>query len=653
MMVRELHIGLLSLFISMGAVGYSQVKKEKLANASYDDMAYANAIELYENLAKKGYVNTSILQKLGDSYYFNGKLAQANQWYTELFEGEYKGKDLTVLPSEYYYRYAQTLKGVEDYKKSLEYMNAFAAMEQSDSRTALYNKNRDYLSHIENHSDLYEVKALSINTEYSDYGGSMLGDDLVFTSARATSTVKDSQLHAWTNESYTSLYRVKVSPEGLGQPERFSTSLDSQVNDATAVFTADGNTMYFTRNNAKHNGKSKQNKEHTSMLKIYKAVKQGDGLWGQVEALPINSDNYNTAHPALSPDGKWLYFASDRPESIGESDLYRVALYTNGGYGPVESLGMGINTAGRESFPFISSDSQLYFSSNGHPGLGGLDVFVSKLYPDGTLGPVVNMGKPINSSMDDFGFYFDPKEKKGFLSSNRAGGHGSDDIYLVAEKPCTQIIEGKVYNKQTQAVLSDARVIISDAQYQYADTLRTNNRGYYNSELLNCGNKYRIKVEHPSYNTVEVVFNADPKPGIKTMDIGLEETIIPIDIDDDLFKTLDLEPIYFDFDSAVVRYDASIELMKVVELMKKYPKLKIDVRAHSDSKGNDAYNLKLSDRRAKATIDWMVKQGIAANRLSGRGYGETRLLNHCSNGVRCSELEHQENRRSEFIVIEK
>ena len=652
-MVRELHIGLLSLFISMGAVGYSQVKKEKLANESYDDMAYANAIELYENLAKKGYVNTSILQKLGDSYYFNGKLAQANQWYTELFEGEYKGKDLTVLPSEYYYRYAQTLKGVEDYKKSLEYMNAFAAMEQSDSRTALYNKNRDYLSHIENQSDLYEVKSLSINTEYSDYGGSMLGDDLVFTSARATSTVKDSQLHAWTNESYTSLYRVKVRPEGLGEPERFSTNLDSQVNDATAVFTADGNTMYFTRNNAKHNGKSKQNKEHTSMLKIYKAVKQGDGLWGQVEALPINSDNYNTAHPALSPDGKWLYFASDRPESIGESDLYRVALYSNGGYGPVESLGMGINTAGRESFPFISSDSQLYFSSNGHPGLGGLDVFVSKLYPDGTLGPVVNMGKPINSSMDDFGFYFDPKEKKGFLSSNRAGGHGSDDIYLVAEKLCTQIIEGKVYNKQTQAVLSDARVIISDAQYQYTDTLRTNNRGYYNSELLNCGNKYRIKVEHPSYNTVEVVFNADPKPGIKTMDIGLEETIIPIDIDDDLFKTLALEPIYFDFDSAVVRYDASIELMKVVELMKKYPKLKIDVRAHSDSKGNDAYNLKLSDRRAKATIDWMVKQGIAANRLSGRGYGETRLLNHCSNGVRCSELEHQENRRSEFIVIEK
>jgi len=652
-MVRELHIGLLSLFISMGAVGYSQVKKEKLANESYDDMAYANAIELYENLAKKGYVNTSILQKLGDSYYFNGKLAQANQWYTTLFEGEYKDKDLTVLPSEYYYRYAQTLKGVEDYKKSLEFMNKFAQMEQSDSRTALYNKNRDYLSNIENHSDLYEVKALSINTAYSDYGGSMLGDNLVFTSARATPTVKDSQLHAWTNESYTSLYRVKVTPEGLGEPERFSTSLDSQVNDATAVFTADGNTMYFTRNNAKHNGKSKQNKENTSMLKIYKAVKQGDGQWGQVEVLPINSDNYNTAHPALSPDGKWLYFASDRPESIGESDLYRVALYSNGGYGPVESLGVEINTAGRESFPFISSDSQLYFSSNGHPGLGGLDVFVSKLYPDGTLGPVVNMGKPINSSMDDFGFYFDPKEKKGFLSSNRVGGYGADDIYLVAEKPCTQIIEGKVYNKQTQAVLSNAKVIISDAQYQYTDTLYTNNRGYYNSELLNCGNKYRIKVEHPSYNTVEVVFNADPKPGIKTMDIGLEETIIPIEKDNDLSKILNLEPIYFDFDSAVIRYDASIELMKVVELMKKYPKLKIDVRAHSDSKGNDAYNLKLSDRRAKATIDWMEKQGIAANRLSGRGYGETRLLNHCSNGVRCSESEHQENRRSEFIVIEK
>lgn len=652
-MVRKRNIGLLCVLLCLVTTGYSQIRKEKLANETFDHMAYADAITLYETLANKGYVNTSILQKLGDSYYFNGKLPQANQWYATLFEGTYKDKDNASLPSEYYYRYAQTLRSVEDYKKAQEYMNHFATIEQGDSRATLYNKNRDYLSHIENQADLYELKLLAINSPYSDYGATMLGSDLIFTSARGTEHVSGNKLHPWTNESYTSLYRSRVDTQGISEPEPFSTHLDSSVNDATAVFTQDGKTMFFTRNNSKNNGKSKQNKAHTSMLKIYKTVKQGDGQWGPVEVLSINSDNYNTAHPALTPDDKWLYFASDRSESLGESDLYRVALYTNGSYGPVENLGPAINTAGRESFPFISSDYQLYFSSNGHPGLGGLDVFVTKLYPDGNLGPVVNVGKPINSSMDDFGFYFDPKQKKGFVSSNRSGGLGSDDLYLVAEKPCTQILEGKVYDKNTQKALANARVIISDGLYQQIDTLYTNNRGYYTSELLSCGNKYRIKAESPSYNTVEIVFHADPKPGLKTVDIGLEAQEIPIEVNDDLFKILHLEPIHFDFDSAAIRYDATIELMKVVELMKKYPKLKIDVRSHTDSKGKDAYNLTLSNRRAQSTITWMIEHGIESNRLTGRGYGETRLLNKCSNGVRCSDLEHQENRRSEFIVIEK
>lgn len=652
-MIKELNIGLLSLMLCLGTTGYSQIKKEKRANEQFDHMAYANAIELYETLANKGYINTSILQKLGDSYYFNGKLQQANQWYALLFDGSYKDKELATLPSEYYYRYAQTLKSVEDYKKSQAFMDQFAAKEQEDSRALLYTKNRDYLSHIEQQSEVYELKLLSLNSPYSDYGGSILGSEFVFTSARETPTAKGSDIHAWTNESYTSLYRAQVDAHGLSEPKRLIVGVDTDVNDATAVFTQDGTTMYFTRNNAKKNGKSKQNKQHTSMLKIYKAVKQGDGQWGQVEELSINSDNYNTAHPALTPDDKWLYFVSDRPESLGESDLYRMSLYANGEYGSVENLGATINTAGRESFPFISSDYQLYFSSNGHPGLGGLDVFVAKLYPDGNLGPVVNMGKPINSPMDDFGFYFDPKQKKGFVSSNRIEGQGSDNIYLVAEKPCHQVIEGKVYDKNTQKVLTDVTLTLSDAQYQLLDTLHINNQGYYTSSPLNCGSKYRIKVESPAYNTVEVVVQADNTGGVKTMNIGLEPQEIPIEVNDDLFKTLSLEPIHFDFDSNFIRYDAAIELMKVVELMKKYPKIKIDIHAHTDSKGNGAYNLNLSNRRVEATIGWMIDHGIEANRLSGRGYGATRLLNKCKKGVRCTNEEHQQNRRCEFIVLEK
>lgn len=651
-MIKQMkQLGILGLVFSYSVAGFSQVGKEKQADKNFDRMAYVDAIKVYQRIAEQGYVNSSVLQKLADAYYFNGKLVEANRWYTELFEGSYEDKDLSKISSEYYYRYAQTLKAAQDYKKSQEMMDRFATLEQEDSRTDLYTKNREYLAHIENQSDRYDIQPLEINSVYSDYGGTILDNVFVFTSARATDYEKGNQIHSWTNESYTSLYRSVIGPNGFESPVLFAPEINSDVNDATAVFTKDGKTMYFTRNNAKPSGKSKQNKDQISLLKLYKAVKQSDGKWGQVEELPFNSDNFNTAHPALTPDDKWLYFVSDRKGTVGQSDLYRVARYEQGEYGPVENLGKPLNTEGRESFPFISSDFQLFFSSEGHPGLGGMDVFVTKIYPNGSFGPVVNMGTPINSSMDDFGFYWDSKAGKGFVSSNRAEGKGSDDIYFVAEKPCKQSIEGIVSDKDTHEVLVNALVIISDALYQKSDTIYTNDKGYYSTTVLDCGYKYRIKAEKQLYNTVEVAFNATRNPGRKTVNIGLEKTQKPLEINDDLFKKLQLQPIYFDFDQSNIRRDASIELMKVVEVMKEYPTLQIDVRSHTDSRGNDAYNQSLSDRRAKSTMKWMIEQGIDPSRLTGRGYGESQLLNKCRNGVPCTVEEHQVNRRSEFILI--
>ena len=651
MVKQMLQISVLALTLSVGHLGYGQVKKEKQADKSFDQTAYINAIQIYERIAENGYVNSSVLQNLADAYYFNGKLVEANKWYTELFEGSYENKDLSQLPSEYYYRYSQTLRAIQDYEKSQELMNQFALIEKEDRRVVEYNKNRAYLDHIENNSNRYDIRLLNINSDYSDYGGTVLGNQLVFTSARETPHQSKDKIHSWTNESYTRLYTSAIDKNGLASPERLPLGDDIYVNDATAVFTKDGKTMYFTRNNSKPSGRSKQNKAHTSSLKLYKAIKQTDGSWGQVEELPINSDNFNTAHPALTPDGKWLYFASDRKGTIGQSDLFRVGLFSNGGYGPVENLGPIINTEGRESFPFISAEDKLYFASDGHPGLGGMDVFVAQLFPDGSFGPVINMGEPINSSMDDFGFYFDPKENKGFVSSNRTAKQGTDNIYLFAKKTCKQIFEGKVYDLDTNEALADATVILSDALYQHSDTIRTNHLGEYRIADLECGVKYRIKAEKPTYNTLELAFTIKEETDVKKVDIGLERTEKPLQVNDDLFKRLQLQPIYFDFDKAVIRRDAAIELMKIVEVMRAYPTMKIDVRSHTDSRGNDQYNLTLSDRRVQATIKWMNEQGIDVNRLSGRGYGETQLLNHCSNGVHCSESEHQVNRRSEFIIV--
>ncbi len=641
------------LFLGVGIQGYAQKVAEKRAEKEYDKLAYIDAIKIYERIANKGYTNASMLEKLADANYFNGRLVDANKWYYELFEGEYSGKGQKAISSEYYYRYAQTLKAVENYSKANEVMQQFVALEKDDSRAKLFEENKGYLQQIENQEDRYNLKAIDINSKYSDYGATLLGSQLIYTSARQTEKQSNSQIHEWTNESFTSLFATKINEDGtFSEPELFSKELDSRVNDATAVFTKDGKTMYFTRNNSKQSGKKRYNKDHSSLLKLYKATLSESGKWENLVELSFNSDEFNTAHPALSPDEKWLYFVSDRKGTKGESDIFRVGIYENGEFGIPENLGGKINTSGRETFPFISNDNLLFFSSDGHPGLGGLDVFVSKINVDGTFGTVTNMGTPINSSFDDFGFYISGKNSKGFVSSNRTGGVGGDDIYFFSEKPCKQAVEGVVFDKNTQEVLANSIVIIYDALYKNADTLYTDANGYYKKENLDCGLKFRIKVEKEKYNTIEMFFTTDYKTGVKKLNLSMEKIEIPVTVNDDLFKKLKLEPIYFDFDKSNIRDNAAIELIKIAEVMKEYPTMKIDVRSHTDSRGKDSYNLKLSERRAKSTVQWLINQGIDSNRITGKGYGETKLLNSCSNGVPCSAEEHQLNRRSEFIVLE-
>ncbi|MGG5508023.1 MULTISPECIES: OmpA family protein, partial [unclassified Myroides] len=549
------------------------------------------------------------------------------------------------LTSEYYYRYAQTLKAVENYDKSKALMDQFATMEQEDSRVKRYNQNRNYIQQIERIPSAYAVDLLDINSDYSDYGATVVGDQLVFTSAR--DVVQD--IHTWTNEPFTQLYRATIQEQGkLETPVLVDFADQAKVNEATAVFTKDGNTMYFTRNNAKKNGKSKQNRDKSSLLKLYKAVKQSDGKWGLVEELPFNSDNFNTSHPALTTDGKWLYFASDREGTLGQSDLFRVALDQNGGYGEVENLGNTINTEGRESFPFISSDNQLFFASDGHLGLGGLDVFVSTIKADGSFGPVENLGKPVNSSLDDFGFYYDAGLGYGFVSSNRSEGKGSDNIYALI-KHCLHEIKGMVYDQRTNEKLSKATVTIVNLADKKEYQFTTDADGAYRITDIECGTRYAVKASKEAYSEVEVVLQAKKETGSYTVDLGLEKAMV---VHDDLVKKLQLKPIYFDFDRSNIRKDAAIELMKVVEVMEAHPTIKLDVRSHTDSRGNDAYNMSLSDRRVKSTIAWLIKQGIDPSRLTGRGYGESELLNKCSNGVPCTAAEHQLNRRSEFIILE-
>ena len=636
--------------LSSTSLLFAQPEKElEKANEMYKNFSYVDAIKIYERIAQKGFVNQEMLQSLGNAYYYNAEYKKALPWYEQLFqEGKYKVKP------EYYYRYAQTLKSVGDYTQADKMMAKFVELTNAnDTRAALFEENKDYQTVIKNNSGRFQLNNASINTENSEYGTALYGDKIVFAGATDARKAKRG-VSQWTGESFYDLYEAEHFDQKLGSRKPFSSSVNTQFNESTPVFTKDGNTMYFTRNNYV-NRKLGTDIENTILLKILRATKDKNGNWGDIVEVPFNSDQYNVAHPALSPDEKYLYFASDMPGSFGNSDIFRVEILGDNQYGTPENLGNIINTAGRESFPYISKDNVLYYSSDGIPGLGGLDIFAAKFNADGSTSKPVNIGMPGNSADDDFCFVFNSDSKIGFLTSNRPGGKGKDDIYSFHEdKPllfsCQKNIKGIVKDAKTKAIIANAKVILSDKVMKEVGKDQSKTDGTFTFEKVNCNDShYYLRGEKEKYETAEV--NVTVGKDEVVYEIFLNPREVAIKKGMDLAKVFEIKEIKFDYNKADIRPDAAVELTKIVEVMREYPKMKIDIRSHTDSRGADSYNLKLSDRRAKATLEWIVKQGIDRKRLKAKGYGETRLVNGCSNGVPCTEEEHQENRRSEFIVV--
>ena len=636
--------------LSSTSLLFAQPEKElEKANEMYKNFSYVDAIKIYERIAQKGFVNQEMLESLGNSYYYNAEYKKALPWYEQLFEeGKYKVKP------EYYYRYAQTLKSVGDYTQADKMMAKFVELTNAnDTRAALFEENKDYQTVIKNNSGRFQLNNASINTENSEYGTALYRDKIVFAAATNAKKAKRG-VSQWTGESFYDLYEAEHFDQKLGNRKPFSSTINTQFNESTPVFTKDGNTVYFTRNNYV-NRKLGTDVENNILLKILRATKDKNGNWGNIVEVPFNSDQYNVAHPALSPDEKYLYFASDMPGSFGNSDIFRVEILGDNQYGTPENLGNIINTAGRESFPYISKENVLYYSSDGIPGLGGLDIFAVKFNADGYTSKPVNIGMPGNSADDDFCFVFNSDTKVGFLTSNRPGGKGKDDIYSFHEdKPllffCEKKIKGVVKDAKTKAIIANAKVVLSDKVMKELDTQQSKNDGTFTFEKVNCNDTHcYLRGEKQKYETAEVNVTIGKDEIVYELLLNPREVAIKKGMD--LAKVFEIKEIKFDYNKANIRPDAAVELTKIVEVMREYPKMKIDIRSHTDSRGADSYNLKLSDRRAKSTLDWIVKQGIDKKRLKAKGYGETRLINRCSNGVPCTEEEHQENRRSEFIVV--
>ncbi|MBW8241577.1 OmpA family protein [Muricauda oceani] len=624
--------------ICIAQVGLAQENKIKKANEEFFNYDYIDARKIYLSVVEDGYTSAQIFKKLGDTYYFNSEYGEAAVWYVKLVE-TYPDE----VGADYYYRAAQSLKSIGKMEESRSLMQKYTASSGESS----YNW-ESFQELANTSSNQYQVINITEGMDGSDFGPSYFGSKIVF--ASSSINTEGSKIHDWNGLPYLDLFEAELGEDGkLIQIKKLEGDVNSPYHESSAVFTKDGKTIYFTRNNY-INGKKKRGKQRLVSLKIYKATLKEDNTWGNVVELPFNNHSYSTAHPALNPEENRLYFSSNREGGLGSSDLWYVDILANGTYGAPVNLGPQINTSERETFPFVSDDNKLFFSSDGHLGLGGLDIF---MVPLGQINKesIKNLGQPINSNQDDFGFIINEKAKVGYLSSNRDGQGGSsfDDIYLVAEN-CNPVFYGAITDAKTGEPLQGSTVYLLDKDNKVVSQQVTEANGNYKfEEDIDCNNQYVVRAsnDEKEYLPQEKVVTTPEGAMMLQVNIALTPPDCPVN---DLGCRLDLQPIYFDFDKHNIRPDAEVELAKILQAMKQYPQLNIHIESHTDSRGDDNYNMQLSERRAKSTLEWLVEKGIDRKRLTSKGYGESQLINNCSNGEKCSEEAHQLNRRSMFII---
>tara|TARA_R110002167_G_scaffold206691_18_gene410817 strand:+ start:25008 stop:27962 length:2955 start_codon:yes stop_codon:yes gene_type:complete len=625
------------------------------ADSYFNKMWYAEAAELYEDALDQSQNNLSfdILLKAADAHYYNSNLEKAYQWYNILFE-QYSEE----MSAENIFRYAHALKATGNYaraKKLMRLYNKKMSVGDTDKAISPMNlRNEVVLDNILKSTHNFEIKNMAVNSIYSDFSPMFLDKEHVVFASAKDSSYFNTRRYKWNDQPYLDLYVAKVNEESdeLKNAIKFSKNINTKYHEASVTFSPDNTTMYFTRNN--YGKKLKRDKKGINNLKIYVSHKV-NGEWTKANEVGFNSDNYSTGHPALSPDGKKLYFVSDMPGSIGATDIFVVDVLDNGRFSEPKNLGPGINTESKEMFPFIT-DKKLYFSSNGHTGLGGLDIFEAALDEAGGFEMAINVGQPVNSKKDDFSYIVNEENQKGFFASNRAGGKGDDDIYsfkrLVVEEVAENLnaIAGVVTEMVTGDLLPNALVELLDENGIKIKEMVTEDDGNFVFEDLKDNTKYILKTTKDEYFDAESQVATKANEAIN-VDISLKRLEEMIAIEDGI-KKLKTEMIYFDFDKSNIRDDAASELQKLVEVMAEYPNMVIKIESHTDSRGNAAYNKYLSDKRAKSTRAYIISQGIEASRIeSATGFGEERLVNSCDGTIRCTEQEHYRNRRSEFIIV--
>ena len=624
-------------FLSITTID-AQDKSSKKADKQFSKLEFVKAAESYKKLINNGKSSDYVVAQLAECYYNIFNTVEAEKWYATLAEDS---SDPDII-----FKYSQMLKANGKYKLSNKWMNKFVELRPADNRATSFLKNPNYLPKIISKGKRFNVQNLDINSEYSDFGGALNNNKLYITSSRNTVGLFDLGRwitqrisYGWNNEPYLDIYSFDVTDSGSYLNEDYlGSNINTKYHEGLASFDNEGN-MYISRESFYENEyvKDPESNNITSLIGIYK-ISKGEK---NVVALNINSVEYSVKNPSISSDGKTLYFSSDMPGGFGNFDIYRGDIDENGNINNVENLGQKVNTEGQEMFPFIGDKNNLYFSSDSQLGLGGLDVFFTKEV-DGKWASVRNVGIPVNSNADDFAFSMNEATGEGFVSSNRSGGKGSDDIYSIKRliPICDVLLTANVMDAKTKLGIDSATTSISDKEGNIASTKTSSNKGV-SEFMLVCDEAGKLIVSKEGYNSkiVDLKMSSEEFTSINVMLDPIEKIIVA--------EKIELNAIYFDFDKSNIKAEAAFELDKLVQIMNKYPEMTVSIESHTDSKGPSSYNQRLSEKRAKTTSQYVISKGIDSSRLSSAGKGESSPVVDCTN---CSKDEDQLNRRSEFII---
>lgn len=616
---------LLSFVIVTTITLKAQTKETEKADKLFKQFEYLDASTEYLKLVGIGKKENYIYNQLAESYYNMFNTKEAIKWYA-----------LSVTQpqdAETYFKYAQMLKASGKYEESNAQMAIFANKRPKDLRAISFNENPNYIPKLLSKKKSFDVKSISINSDKSEFGPMLSNDNVFyFSSARR----KSRKTAGWNDESYLDLYQSIYNEDGAFSPATEVQEINTVWHDGPAAVSSNGKTIYFSRDSRvlKDYENDKGINTKFSQMYLYKATKAND-KWSNIAQLPFNSKAYSVSNPSISKDGKTLYFNSNMPGGIGGNDIWKVEIKEGDVYGTPENLGSKVNTEGNEQFPSITDDNVLYFSSSAKQGLGGLDVYSINLNKSEEA---QNLGKPINSEKDDFSFSFNTKQNIGFFSSNRAG---SDDIYTAAPV-CSVESTIVVTNAVSGQILADASVAILDDKKNIIETKNSDANG--NVEyVLECNKDYSLQVTKDGFESGVFVIakNKGGKLNVPAPLNPIEIIIRPTEIV--------LNPIFFEFNKSNITQEGAFELDKLVQVMKSNDKLIIFTKSHTDNRGSDNFNLILSDKRAKATVQYIISKGIQASRISGNGYGETEPKVDCKEN--CTEEEYAQNRRSEFLIV--